>query len=399
MKAVVYRGKKDVAVEEVPDPILEDPRDVIVKVTSAAICGSDLHVYDGRTDAEEGTVLGHEIMGVIDEVGEAVSSVNMGDRVVLPFNISCGLCMNCLRGYTSACLTTNPENPGAAYGYPDMGPYQGGQAEYVRVPFADFNTIKLPGTPGDEYENDFLMLADIFPTGYHATELAGVEPGTSVAIYGAGPVGLLAAHSAIVRGAAEVYVVDRSEERLDMAERIGATTINFEDGDPTEQIKEIRRTDPLIQESFKPGEEKMEGVMCGIDAVGYQALNTQDPSEEDSMAVMKQLVEIVNPTGSIGIVGVYRPSDPEGVTRANREGMFEFPLGKAFAKGLSVRMGQTPVKKYANHLRNLIISGRAKPGMIVSHTLPLEDAPEAYELFDFRGVGEGSDYTKIVLNP
>src|SRR5947208_2422437 len=193
MKAVSYKGTHKVAVSDHPKPKLNSPTDAILKVTTSGICGSDLHMYDGRTELKEGTVVGHEIMGIIEQVGEAVRSIKKGDRVVLPFNIACGFCFNCHRGYTNACLTMNPESASAAYGYAGMGPYQGGQAEYVLVPYADFNCLKLPGTPGDEWEDDFLLLADVFPTGYHASELAGVSPGKTVAVFGAGRVGLLVA--------------------------------------------------------------------------------------------------------------------------------------------------------------------------------------------------------------
>ena len=227
MKAVVFKGKNQVAVEEVPDPKIEAPGDAIVRITTASICGSDLHMYEGRSSAQPGIVFGHENMGVVNEVGPGVMSVKTGDRVVLPFNIGCGFCFNCSRGYSNACLTANPEYPTAGYGYADMGPFRGGQAEFLRVPFADYNCLKLPGTPGDEFEDDFVLLADIFPTGYHATELARVKSGDSVAVFGGGPVGLLSAYSAILKGAAEVYVVDRSEDRLKRAKSIGAIPVDF----------------------------------------------------------------------------------------------------------------------------------------------------------------------------
>jgi len=192
MKAVVYKEPCQVAVENVDDPRIEAPGDAVVRITSAAICGSDLHMYEGRTGAQPGTVFGHENMGVVEEVGPGVTSVKVGDRVVLPFNIACGFCFNCLRGFTSACLTVNAAAPHAAYGYADMGPFKGGQAQYLRVPYADFNALKLPGTPGDQWEDDFVTLADIWPTGHHGVELAGVREGGTVAVFGAGPVGLMA---------------------------------------------------------------------------------------------------------------------------------------------------------------------------------------------------------------
>jgi glutathione-independent formaldehyde dehydrogenase len=356
-------------------------------------------MYDGRTGIPEGVVFGHEIMGVVDDVGEAVTQIKTGDRVVLPFNVSCGTCFNCVRGLTHSCLVMNPEKPGAAYGYAGMGPYDGGQAEFVRVPFADFNCLKLPGKPGDKFEDHFLMLADIFPTGYHAAELAGVKPGTSVAIYGAGPVGLLAAHSALLKGASEVFVVDRSEERLKVAKQFGAIAVNFEEGSPAEQIKDIRKNNPLLMESLRPGEEKLMGVDCGIDAVGYQALSIEHPDQEDPTAVINELAEVVNAGGGIGIIGVFADADVEGVDEDAKKGVFKIPLGKIWDKALSIGTGQCPVKKYNEYLRNLIIAGKAAPGQIVSHHLPLEEAPQAYKLFDYRGVGEGKKYTKVVLKP
>ena len=206
MKAVVYQGPFSVSIEEVPDPELQHPNDVIVKITSSCICGSDLHMYEGRTAAEPGIIFGHENMGVIEEVGAAVKSLSVGDRVVMPFNVGCGFCKNCQRGFTGFCVTVNPGFAGGAYGYVAMGPWRGGQAEYLQVPHADFNCLPLPA--GDEFESDFALLADIFPTGYHGTELANVSPGESVAVWGAGPVGLMATYSCIIRGAAEVYSID-----------------------------------------------------------------------------------------------------------------------------------------------------------------------------------------------
>ncbi|HSR23228.1 MAG TPA: alcohol dehydrogenase catalytic domain-containing protein, partial [Candidatus Eisenbacteria bacterium] len=225
MRAVVYRGPFNVEIDQVPDPKIEHPNDVIVRVTSTCICGSDLHMYEGRTAAQPGIVFGHENMGVVEQVGSAVVTLKTGDRVVMPFNVACGFCRNCQAGFTGFCTTVNPGFAGGAYGYVAMGPYTGGQAEYLRVPFADFNCLPLP--PGAEHEADFAMLADIFPTGYHGCELAGVSPGESVAVYGGGPVGLMAAYSALLRGASRVFVVDRVPERLGKAEQIGAVPINF----------------------------------------------------------------------------------------------------------------------------------------------------------------------------
>ena len=232
MQAVVYQGTRDVGVQPVDDAVLEDPEDVVVEVTSSAICGTDLHMYDGRTGAEPGLVLGHEPLGVVREVGEDVHLVRPGQRVVIPTHLFCGVCYNCARGYSAACLRVRPGGFGAAYGYAGMGPYRGAQADLLRVPFADANCIPLPGQPGDEREDDFLMLADAFVTGWHATELARVEPTSTVAVFGAGAVGLLAAHSALIKGAAEVYVVDHIAARLDKAGEPGAAPGSGPPGPP-----------------------------------------------------------------------------------------------------------------------------------------------------------------------
>ena len=294
MKAVVYKGPKNVEVEEVENPKIRKPTDAIVRITSSAICGSDLHMYDGETTFESGRTLGHEPMGVVEEVGDAVQLVKPGDRVVMPFNIACGFCLNCIQGMTNACLTLNPDQPGSAYGYVNMGPYQGGQAEYVLVPFADWACLKLPGEPGDEFEDDFVLLADIFPTSYYSTELANVSIGKAVAVFGAGPVGLLAAYSAILKGASEVYIIDDSQERLKRAESIGAVPINTDDGDPAQQIMEMRQNNKNLMESLRPGEEKTLGVDSAIDAVGFQAYDRENPNQEKRNQVLMDIANVIN---------------------------------------------------------------------------------------------------------
>ncbi len=383
MKAVVYKGPFKVAVENVPDPKLEHPNDVIVKITSSCICGSDLHMYEGRTAARPGIIFGHENMGVIQEVGNAVTGLKVGDRVVMPFNVACGFCKNCQRGFTGFCVTVNPGFAGGAYGYVAMGPYRGGQAEYLRVPYADFNCLKLPA--GKEHEADFALLADIFPTGYHGAALADVSPGESVAVFGGGPVGLMAAYSCIIRGAAEVYVVDHVKERLDKAQQIGAIPINFDQGDPVKQIKDRRKGD---------------GVDKGIDAVGYQAAAQGSPAaggqqKEVPNIVLNQLIDVVNPTGALGIPGLYVPTDPGGMDEAAKRGALSINFGRLFEKGLRLGTGQCNVKRYNAYLRDLIIAGRARPSFVVSHEVPLDQAPTAYEKFDKRIEG----YTKVVLHP
>jgi glutathione-independent formaldehyde dehydrogenase len=312
MRAIVYKGPNEVSVETVADPKIESPTDAVIRITSSGICGSDLHMYEGRTPASGDMRFGHENMGVVEKVGGAVNSIRPGDRVVMPFNIACGSCFNCARGFTNACLVVNPDGVSGGYGYAGMGPYPGGQAELLRVPFADFNCLKLPGQPGDEFEDDFLLLSDVFPTGYHGAELAGVGPGDTVAVFGAGPVGLLAAYSSMLRGAAEVYVIDGIAERLAKAEEIGAIAIDFTQGEPCKQIAKIRGGNALVRGALRPGEEKMSGVMCGIDAVGYQARSFENPDKENPVQVIDELVHVVNPTGRIGIVGVYFPEETEG---------------------------------------------------------------------------------------
>ena len=372
MRAVVYKKPFEVAVEEVPDPEIKHPSDAIVKITSTCICGSDLHMYEGRTAAEPGIVFGHENMGIIEEVGVGVKERKVGDRVVMPFNVACGFCKNCIGGFTGFCTTVNPGFAGGAYGYVSMGPWVGGQAEYLQVPFSDFNCLPLPS--GTDFEADFALLADIFCTGYHGAELAGVKPGESVAVFGAGPVGLMAAYSCIIRGSAEVYVVDHVKERLEKAETIGAIAINYDDSDPVEQIKDHRSG---------------YGTDKGIDAVGYQATRPGSSAvggEQDEVPniVLNQLIDVVNPTGILGIPGLYVPSDPSGVNEDAKRGALSIDFGKLFEKGLSLGTGQCNVKLYNAHLRDLIVAGRAKPSFVVSNELPLDDAPDAYRKFDSR---------------
>jgi glutathione-independent formaldehyde dehydrogenase len=375
MKAVVYHGPFEVAVEQVGDPSIESPLDAIVKITTTNICGSDLHMYEGRTSVETGKVLGHENMGIVEEVGPGVSSIKVGDRVSVPFNIACGTCRNCNDGWTSFCLRTNPNEgmDGAAYGYANMGPYRGGQAEYLRVPYADFNLLRLP--PGTEHELDFAMLSDIFPTGWHGCELAGVRPGDRVAVFGAGPVGLMAAHSAQLMGASEVFVVDKEKDRLALAEENGAVGIDVAQGDPVEHIKELTGG---------------RGVDRGVEAVGYQA---HDPTgEEHPEMVLDNLVKVVRSTGGIGVV---MPSDPGAADDAAKQGRVGFDFGSFFTYAQSMGTGQCPVKRYNRRLRDLIITGRASPSFIVSHELSLDQAPDGYLHFDNREDG----WTKVLLHP
>ena len=390
MRAVVYQGTRDVGVQTVDDAVLEDPEDVVIEVTSSAICGTDLHMYDGRTGAEPGLVLGHEPLGVVRAVGEDVHLVRPGQRVAIPTHLFCGVCYNCARGYSAACLRVRPGGFGAAYGYAGMGPYRGAQAELLRVPFADANCIPLPGEPGDEREDDFVMLADAFVTGWHATELAQVEPTSTVAVFGAGAVGLLAAHSALIKGAGEVYVVDHVAARLDKAGELGATPIDFTLGDPVDQIQELRRAHGLPL-----GEEPMTGVDAAIDAVGFQARDRSDPSRENPLQVVSDLARLINPTGRVGIAGVYAEKDLHPAPEGTGDGRLTVPWATFFSKGVAVGFGRTHDRRYTAHLRDLVLRHRARPGFIVTHHGPLAEAPAFYDAFDRRADG----IIKAVLTP
>ena len=252
-------------------------------------------------------------MGIVHEVGSGVTLLSQGDRVVLPFNVADGRCANCETGQTAFCTGVNPGFAGGAYGYVAMGPYQGGQAQYLKVPFADFNALKLP--PGTEKEADFALLADIFPTGWHGLELARFRPGESVAVWGAGPVGLMAAYSAVIRGASKVFVVDQVEARLQAAEKIGCTAINFKNSDPVEQI--IKVNNGMVDRS--------------VDAVGYQAVDSSG-SKEQPNTVLSQLIQVTRPTGGLGIPGLYVPADPGAPDEKSKEGQILLPFGKLFEK-------------------------------------------------------------------
>ena len=377
MKALVYRGPRKVSIEEVPDAQIEEATDALVRVTSTNICGSDLHMYEGRTSVEKGKVLGHENLGEVVETGRAVTRVRVGDMVCLPFNIACGFCKNCERGLTGFCLTTNPGNAGAAYGYAEMGPYSGGQAELLRVPYADFNCLRLPEDAAEK-EKDYVMLADIFPTGYHATQLADVQPGESVVIYGAGPVGLMAAYSATIRGASQVMVVDRLQDRLALAAEVGAIAIDDSQASPVEQV--LALTDG-------------EGADKGCECVGYQA---HDPAgHEHPNMTMNNLVQSVRATGALGVVGVFVPEDPGARDAQSKKGEIAFDWGLLWSKGQRLATGQANVKMYNRQLCSLIRTGKAKPSFIVSHELPLDQAADAYRHFDARDEG----WTKVILKP
>jgi glutathione-independent formaldehyde dehydrogenase len=391
VKAVVFEDIRRVGVHEVPDAQIEDPADVVVRITSSAICGTDLHMYDGRTGAEPGLVLGHEPLGVVQQLGSAVRTVAAGDRVVIPTHLYCGVCYNCARGDSAACLRVRPGGFGAAYGYAGMGGYRGAQAELLRVPFADANCIPLPGEPGDPHEDDFVLLADAFVTGWHATELAHVGTGPGpVAVFGAGAVGLLAAYSALLKGAGEVYVVDGVDARLDKAGELGATPVDFRVGDPVAQVRKLRRARGL-----PPGEAAMDGVQHGIDAVGFQARDREHPETELPTQVIDDLARLVNPTGHLGIAGVYAEHDLRPTPQGNADGALAVPWATLFTKGVTVGFGRTHDRRYTTKLRDLIIAGRAHPGRTVTNHGPLAEAPALFAAFDRREQG----VVKAVLRP
>jgi len=379
MKAVVYHGPRQVSVDNVPDARIEKPTDVLLRITSTNICGSDLHMYEGRTDFEEGRIFGHENVGEVIEVGGAIEKVQVGDMVSAPFNVSCGHCENCENGLTNYCLVANPAQgvAGAAYGFADMGPWAGGQAELLRVPWGDFDCLRLPEDARDR-QDDYVMLSDIFPTGYHAVEMSGLQPGETIVILGSGPVGLMATLSAMTKGAAKVMVVDRHPDRLRLAEQIGATTIDDSKVSPVDVIME---------------ESKGLGADRGCECVGYQAHDPQ--GHEDNTMTLNELVESVRFTGGIGTVGVYVPEDPGAPDELAKHGRTRLEFGNFWFKGQRMGSGQCPVKRYNRRLRSLIAQNKVKPSWIVSHDLTLDQAPEAYKHFDAREEG----WTKVVLHP
>lgn len=304
MLAVNYQGPFKVKVESVPMPKIEDPNDIIVKITTSAICGSDLHMYEGRTGAQPGITFGHENMGIVESCGSGIKLTKPGDRVVMPFNVADGTCNRCLSTQTAFCTGVNPGFAGGAYGYVAMGlfrvlpgfncpeltiaipgPYRGGQAQYIRIPFGDFNALVLP--PGTDNEADFILLADIFPTGWHAVSLSGFQPGETVGVWGAGPVGLMAAYSALLRGSSRVFVIDRVPERLAAAKKIGCTPIDFTKGDAVQQILE------------QNGKE----LDRAVDAVGYQAVDNSGSKEQPNI-VLEQMIKAVRACGGLGIPGL-----------------------------------------------------------------------------------------------
>jgi glutathione-independent formaldehyde dehydrogenase len=393
VKGVVVHGARDVRVEDVADAELEATTDVLMRVTSSGLCGTDLHIYEGRMGDADGMLIGHEPLGVVEDVGSAVVSIRRGDRVVAATHICCGFCAQCVAGRSALCLTNNPGSAGAAYGYPGMGGYRGCQTEFVRIPRADSNCLRLPGEPHDDYEHDFILLADAFPTGFHATELAHVGPGDSVAIFGAGAIGLLAGLSARLRGAGDIFVVDHITARLDKAGEMGFVPVDFAATDPVTEIRDRlarRRSGPAFR-----SEDADLGVACGIDAVGFQARSRANPAVEDRHWVIAALAALVRPGGTVGIIGVFIDTDHGLGDTPDGHGVIPVPWGTLFKKGIRVGLGRDHDLRYNRRLRDLILSGQARPGTVVSHRLPLRDAPDAYRRFDERRDG----YTKIVFEP
>lgn len=389
MKAVCWYGKNDVRVEMVPDPVLLNPRDAIIKVTSTSICGSDLHLYDGFLPAMmKGDILGHEFMGEVMQTGPEVQNLKPGDRVVVPFPIACGNCYFCQQGMWSLCDNSNPKaamaealfgfSPAGIYGYSHLlGGYSGGQAEYVRVPFADIGPIKIENGFSDE---QVLFLSDIFPTGYQAIEQAGVNPGDVVAVWGCGPVGLFAIKSAFMFGAEQVIAIDRVPERLEMVkENSPAEVLNFEGVDVVEVLKDMtggRGPDVCVEAVG------MEAHVAGIEGLIDRAKQAVKVETGRPIA-LREAIQACRKGGVVSIAGVFG-------------GFLDtIPFGAAFNKGLTFKMGQTHVHKYLRPLLQRIERGEIDPSFVVSHKMRLEDAPYAYQIFQQKQ----DECVKIVLKP
>ena len=390
MRALCWYGKEDVRVETVPDPQIMNPGDVIVKITSTAICGSDLHLYDGfMPTMEKGDILGHEPMGEVVEVGKAVTRLKVGDRVVVPFTISCGACFFCQKGLWSLCDTSNPnkevaakamgQSPAGLFGYSHMlGGFPGGQAEYLRVPFADVGPLKIPDGIPDE---KVLFLSDIFPTGYMGAENAEIEPGDTVAVWGCGPVGQFTIRSAWMLGAGRVIAIDRVPERLQMAQEKGkAEIINFEKEDVHERLMQMtngRGPDRCID---AVGTEAHVGA--GIDTY-MDKVKTALMLETDRPHVLRQAIMCCRKGGTISVPGVY-------ISMVDK-----IPFGAAMNKGLTFKMGQTHMHRYMAPLLQKIMEGEIDPSFVITHRVSLEDAPAMYKTF--RDKEDGC--IKVVLKP
>jgi len=390
MKALVWHGTTDIRCDSVPDPEIEHPRDAIIKVTSCAICGSDLHLYDHfMPGMKSGDIMGHETMGEVVEVGsEAKSKLKVGDRVVIPFTIICGECEQCKRGNYSVCERTNRNGHIAAkvfghataglFGYTHLtGGYPGGQAEYLRVPFADATHIKVPDGIPDE---KLLFLSDIFPTGWQAAVQCDIQPTDTVAIWGAGPVGQMAIRSAVLLGAKQVVVIDRIPERLAMAEAGGAVTINFDEESVVERLNELTNG---------KGPEKcidavgMEAHAAGTVDAMYDRVKQATMLGTDRPHVLREMAYVCRPAGTLSIPGVYG-------------GLLDkIPFGAIMNKGLTIRTGQTHVNRWTDDLLRRIEEGQIDPSFVITHTVGLEEGPEMYKIF--RDKQDGC--IKVVLKP
>lgn len=389
MKALTWHGKHDIRCERVPDPGIEHPRDAIVKVSACAICGSDLHLFDGfMPGMKYGDIMGHEFMGEVVEVGKENTALRPGDRVVIPFTIICGQCDQCRRGNFSVCERSNRNAEQASkmfghttaglFGYSHItGGYPGGQAEYVRVPFADTTHIRVPDTLTDE---QVLFLGDILPTGWQAAAQCDIEPTDTVAVWGAGPVGQMAIISALLMGARQVIVIDRVPERLAMAQQKGAIPINFDEESVLERLGDLTQG---------KGPEK-----C-IDAVGMEAHVTRSLDsvydrvkqavmlETDRAHVLREMIYVCRPGGTLSVPGVYG-----GIVD-------KFPIGASMNKGLTWRMGQTHVNRWTDDLLQRISNGQIDPSFVITHTVGLEDGPDMYKTFREKQDG----CIKVVLKP
>ncbi|WP_018152264.1 formaldehyde dehydrogenase, glutathione-independent [Leeia oryzae] len=388
-RGVVYVGPGKVEVQNIPFPKLENPQGkkighgVILKVLSTNICGSDQHMVRGRTTAPSGLVLGHEITGEVIEVGPDVETMKVGDLVSVPFNVACGRCRTCIEQNTGVCLSVNPARAGGAYGYVDMGGWIGGQAEYVMVPYADFNLLKFPDRDQALAKiTDLTCLSDILPTGYHGAVMAGVGPGKTVYVAGAGPVGMAAAASARLLGAAVVIVGDMNEARLAHARAVGFETVDLsKDATLGEQIAAILGVPE---------------VDCAVDAVGFEARgHGHSGSQHEAPAtVLNSLMEVTKVAGKIGIPGLYVTDDPGAVDEAAKRGSLSVRFGLGWAKAHSFHTGQTPVMRYNHQLMQAILWNRINIAEVVNvELISLDDAPKGYAQFD-AGVAK-----KYVIDP
>jgi glutathione-independent formaldehyde dehydrogenase len=395
-RGVAYMGPGTVEVQDIDFPSFElqdgpgvNPANVgrqlphaaILRIVSTNICGSDQHMVRGRTTAPPGLILGHEITGEVIELGPGVEFIKEGDLCSVPFNIACGRCRNCKEGNTGVCENVNPERPGSAYGYVDMGGWVGGQAEYVTVPYADWNLLKFPDKDqAMEKILDLTMLSDIFPTGFHGAYTAGAGPGKTVYVAGGGPVGLAAAYSAILLGAAVVFVGDLIPERLAQAKSFGAEPVDVSKGDPKDQIAEVLGVPE---------------VDCAVDAVGFEARgHGADSTHEAPATVLNSIMDITRAAGKLGIPGLYVTGDPGAVDDAAKVGSLSIRIGLGWAKSHGFTTGQCPVMRYHRGLMQMILHDKAQIAKAVNATvISLDEAPQGYKDFD-QGAAK-----KFVLNP